>query len=116
MDLTHWHNHHSRSVSGVFRSLKSRRGQESFHILAVKGTPLFQSLQHSTQPPLDLFQTRFEDACSHLRFTLRSAMASRVMPPASSDLHTTWAFLVEGIDHIMTKLHTGVTFSKVNQP
>ena len=42
-------------------------------------------------------------------------MAGSVIPPANSDLHTTWAFLVEGIDHIMTKLHTGVTFSKVNQ-
>ncbi len=53
----------------------------------------------------------------HLEFIhlLRSTMASSVIPPANSDLHTTWAFLVEGIDHIMTKLHTGVTFSKVNQ-
>lgn len=34
------------------------------------------------------------------------------MPPASSDLATTWAFLEEGVDHIMTKLHTGVSYSK----
>ncbi|KAF8523202.1 Cullin [Gautieria morchelliformis] len=34
------------------------------------------------------------------------------MPPASSDLPTTWAFLEEGVDHIMTKLHTGVSYSK----
>ncbi|KAJ3517434.1 hypothetical protein NLJ89_g499 [Agrocybe chaxingu] len=29
------------------------------------------------------------------------------MPPASADLATTWAFLEEGVDHIMTKLQTG---------
>ncbi|KIJ54409.1 hypothetical protein M422DRAFT_58408 [Sphaerobolus stellatus SS14] len=34
------------------------------------------------------------------------------MPPANSDLATTWAFLEEGVDHIMTKLHTGVSYSK----
>jgi cullin 1 len=36
------------------------------------------------------------------------------MPPASADLITTWAFLEEGVDHIMTKLQTGVSYSKVN--
>jgi cullin 1 len=35
------------------------------------------------------------------------------MPPASADLATTWAFLEEGVDHIMTKLQTGVSYSKV---
>lgn len=35
------------------------------------------------------------------------------MPPASADLVTTWAFLEEGVDHIMTKLQTGVSYSKV---
>ncbi|KAF8527458.1 Cullin-domain-containing protein [Hysterangium stoloniferum] len=34
------------------------------------------------------------------------------MPPANSDLPTTWAFLGDGVDHIMTKLHTGVSYSK----
>ncbi|GJJ13280.1 hypothetical protein Clacol_007531 [Clathrus columnatus] len=34
------------------------------------------------------------------------------MPPANSDLATTWAFLEEGVDHILTKLHTGVSYSK----
>jgi cullin 1 len=34
------------------------------------------------------------------------------MPPANADLATTWAFLEEGVDHIMTKLHTGVSYSK----
>ncbi|KAF8582805.1 Cullin-domain-containing protein [Ramaria rubella] len=34
------------------------------------------------------------------------------MPPANSDLATTWAFLEDGVDHIMTKLHTGVSYSK----
>ncbi|KAG1716055.1 hypothetical protein ID866_1081, partial [Astraeus odoratus] len=34
------------------------------------------------------------------------------MPPASADLATTWAFLEEGVDHIMTKLQTGVSYSK----
>ena len=34
------------------------------------------------------------------------------MPPATSNLVTTWAFLEEGVDHIMTKLHTGVSYSK----
>ena len=35
------------------------------------------------------------------------------MPSASADLVTTWAFLQEGVDHIMTKLQTGVSYSKV---
>ena len=34
------------------------------------------------------------------------------MPPASADLATTWAYLEDGVDHIMTKLHTGVSYSK----
>ncbi|EIN12366.1 Cullin-domain-containing protein [Punctularia strigosozonata HHB-11173 SS5] len=34
------------------------------------------------------------------------------MPPATADLVTTWAFLEEGVDHIMTKLQTGVSYSK----
>jgi len=34
------------------------------------------------------------------------------MPPATADLQTTWAFLEEGVDHIMTKLQTGVSYSK----
>ncbi|KAI5117366.1 hypothetical protein M0805_002479 [Coniferiporia weirii] len=34
------------------------------------------------------------------------------MPPANSDLETTWRFLEEGVDHIMTKLQTGVSYSK----
>ncbi|KAF5338983.1 hypothetical protein D9611_008772 [Ephemerocybe angulata] len=40
------------------------------------------------------------------------ANASPPMPPASADLVTTWAFLEEGVDHIMTKLQTGVSYSK----
>ncbi|TDL23149.1 Cullin-domain-containing protein [Rickenella mellea] len=34
------------------------------------------------------------------------------MPPANADLETTWKFLEEGVDHIMTKLQTGVSYSK----
>lgn len=34
------------------------------------------------------------------------------MPLPSADLATTWAFLEEGVDHIMTKLQTGVSYSK----
>ena len=34
------------------------------------------------------------------------------IPPATADLATTWAFLEEGVDHIMTKLHTGVSYTK----
>lgn len=34
------------------------------------------------------------------------------MPPPNADLATTWAFLEEGVDHIMTKLQTGVSYSK----
>lgn len=34
------------------------------------------------------------------------------MPPATANLATTWAFLEEGVDHIMTKLQTGVSYSK----
>jgi hypothetical protein len=38
--------------------------------------------------------------------------ASPPMPPSTADLATTWAFLEEGVDHIMTKLQTGVSYSK----
>ncbi|OJA16832.1 hypothetical protein AZE42_03636 [Rhizopogon vesiculosus] len=41
-----------------------------------------------------------------------AANAPHPMPPASADLATTWAFLEEGVDHIMTKLQTGVSYSK----
>ena len=34
------------------------------------------------------------------------------MPPPNADLETTWRFLEEGVDHIMTKLQTGVSYSK----
>ncbi|PBK74695.1 Cullin-domain-containing protein [Armillaria solidipes] len=34
------------------------------------------------------------------------------IPPANADLIMTWAFLEEGVDHIMTKLQTGVSYSK----
>ncbi|EEB93842.1 hypothetical protein MPER_07454, partial [Moniliophthora perniciosa FA553] len=36
------------------------------------------------------------------------------MPPPTADLATTWAFLEEGVDHIMTKLQTGVSYSKAS--
>ncbi|KAF7291605.1 CULLIN-2 domain-containing protein [Mycena chlorophos] len=37
---------------------------------------------------------------------------ANAMPSASADLQTTWAFLEDGVDHIMTKLQTGVSYSK----
>lgn len=36
------------------------------------------------------------------------------IPAANADLATTWAYLEDGVDHIMTKLQSGVSFSKVN--
>ncbi|KAF7314218.1 CULLIN-2 domain-containing protein [Mycena kentingensis (nom. inval.)] len=39
-------------------------------------------------------------------------MATSTMPAANADLQTTWAFLEDGVDHIMTKLQTGVSYSK----
>jgi len=41
-----------------------------------------------------------------------AAITQFPMPPATADLATTWAFLEEGVDHIMTKLHTGVSYTK----
>lgn len=41
-----------------------------------------------------------------------TSAASPAMPPANADLQTTWAYLEEGVDHIMTKLQTGVSYSK----
>jgi len=35
------------------------------------------------------------------------------MPASTADLATTWAFLEDGVDHIMTQLQSGVSFSKV---
>ncbi|KAB5588680.1 Cullin 1 [Ceratobasidium theobromae] len=40
------------------------------------------------------------------------ATGAPAMPPASADLATTWPFLEEGVEHIMMRLHTGVTYSK----
>lgn len=42
-------------------------------------------------------------------------MASNSPLPQSDDLVATWAFLEEGVDHIMTKLQTGVSYSKVRE-
>jgi cullin 1 len=42
-----------------------------------------------------------------------TATGAYPMPPANADLATTWAYLEEGVDHIMTKLQTGVSYSKV---
>jgi len=38
------------------------------------------------------------------------------MPASTADLATTWAFLEEGVNHIMTQLQLGVSFSKVWRP
>ncbi|KAG5648294.1 hypothetical protein DXG03_004866 [Asterophora parasitica] len=43
---------------------------------------------------------------------MAASSAAFPMPPATADLQTTWAFLEEGVDHIMTKLQTGVSYSK----
>lgn len=45
--------------------------------------------------------------------SIMSANSPFPMPPATADLATTWTFLEEGLDHIMTKLQTGVSYSKV---
>jgi len=34
------------------------------------------------------------------------------MPPPYADLATTWAFLEEGLDHIMNRLHMGISYPK----
>ncbi|OAX44271.1 hypothetical protein K503DRAFT_706539 [Rhizopogon vinicolor AM-OR11-026] len=36
------------------------------------------------------------------------------MPPATADLATAWAFLEGGMDHIMTRLHTGLSYYDYN--
>ena len=41
-----------------------------------------------------------------------AATSQYPMPLPTADLATTWAFLEEGVDHIMTKLQTGVSYSK----
>lgn len=33
------------------------------------------------------------------------------MPPRTADLDETWAFLNDGVDHIMTRLETGLSFA-----
>jgi len=44
--------------------------------------------------------------------TTANALANNGMPPAHADLATTWKYLEEGVDHIMVKLQTGVSYSK----
>ena len=41
-----------------------------------------------------------------------SSSAPSTMPAPTADLATTWKYLEEGVDHIMTKLQTGVSYSK----
>ncbi|KAH9161142.1 Cullin-domain-containing protein [Lactarius sanguifluus] len=41
-----------------------------------------------------------------------AAISQYPMPLPTADLATTWQFLEEGVDHIMTKLQTGVSYSK----
>ncbi|KAJ6555441.1 ubiquitin-protein ligase [Mycena vulgaris] len=40
-----------------------------------------------------------------------SATPFAQMPPKTADLDETWAFLTAGVDHIMTKLETGLSFA-----
>ncbi|KAJ6559972.1 Cullin [Mycena capillaripes] len=40
-----------------------------------------------------------------------SAAPFAQMPPKTADLDETWAFLTAGVDHIMTKLETGLSFA-----
>ncbi len=49
---------------------------------------------------------------SFLNTFFMAAITQFPMPPATADLPTTWTFLEEGVDHIMTKLHTGVSYTK----
>lgn len=39
-------------------------------------------------------------------------MASAAALPDSRDLVATWSFLEEGVDHIMTRLNEGMSYSK----
>lgn len=40
------------------------------------------------------------------------AQTDAPMPAANADLATTWAYLEEGVDHIMTRLREGISYSK----
>lgn len=63
----------------------------------------------TTTSLLSVLSTLSYPSCTNLMST---ATNEPRMPPANSDLATTWAFLEEGVDHILTKLHTGVSYSK----
>jgi len=39
-------------------------------------------------------------------------MASQPVPPANADISTAWAFLEEGVDHIMTKRDTDLSYER----
>ncbi|CCA67819.1 probable SCF complex member Cullin 1 [Serendipita indica DSM 11827] len=43
---------------------------------------------------------------------MAAPQAEAPMPPANADLQTTWAYLEEGVDHIMTRLKDGISYSK----
>jgi hypothetical protein len=61
--------------------------------------------QDTTRPP------RTRQSCS-LSAMSSTPTANVSLPPPTADLATTWSFLEEGVDHIMTKLQTGVSYSK----
>ena len=47
-----------------------------------------------------------------MNLSAASNNADQQMPPASADLAMAWAFLEEGLDHIMTRLQKGISYSK----
>ena len=52
------------------------------------------------------------DSLFALNHDMSAPQAEAPMPPANADLQTTWAYLEEGVDHIMTRLKDGISYSK----
>lgn len=73
-------------------------------------------LRHMTSrlsaAPTELLGPSLESLFLFLFLTMTTT-ATYAKPSSTGNLSQTWAFLEEGVDHIMTKLQTGVSYSKV---
>jgi hypothetical protein len=49
---------------------------------------------------------------SYSTLPMMAGISQYPMPPQTADIATAWVFLEEGVDHIMTKLQTGVSHTR----
>ena len=119
------HTQRSQSLDNTYKSVFSilfyiiyffwsRLGKSQSHSIAkvYRGHKLVLPFRLRGQPAPEPQHFSTHDHHIHHQPNEITMAASPSMPPSTADLATTWAFLEEGVDHIMTKLQTGVSYSK----